>query len=257
MTSNQANPSNPADAQASAPAPTFSPLYQQIKALITQSLEAGEWKPGQLIPSEVELATRYKVSQGTVRKAIDELAADNIVVRRQGKGTFVATHTEDRVQFRFLRLLPDSGLDTPHDSRLIDCRRLRAPAEIARQLEIRPADPVVLVRRVLEFAGVPTVLDEIWLPGAMFRGLTLERLAEHKGPLYALFETEFGTRMIRASEKIRAVAADPAVADRLKVAQGVPLLSVDRVTYTYGDRPVEVRRGWYVTTQYFYQNDLS
>jgi len=115
----------------------------------------------------------------------------------------------------------------------------------------------VLVRRVLEFSGVATVLDEIWLPGAMFRGLTLERLAEHKGPLYALFETEFGTRMIRASEKIRAVAADAAVAERLGVAEGFPLLSVDRVTYTYGDRPVEVRRGWYVTTQYFYQNDLS
>ncbi len=149
------------------------------------------------------------------------------------------------------------GSTRPHDSRLIDCRRLRAPAEIARQLEIRPADPVVLVRRVLEFSGVATVLDEIWLPGAMFRGLTLERLAEHKGPLYALFETEFGTRMIRASEKIRAVAAEATVAERLGVAEGFPLLSVDRVTYTYGDRPVEVRRGWYVTTQYFYQNDLS
>src|ERR1700688_2847803 len=121
MTTNQANSSNAAGgertADAGAPSPTFSPLYQQIKGLITQSLEAGEWKPGEIIPSEVELATRYKVSQGTVRKAIDELAADNIVVRRQGKGTFVATHSEDRVQFRFLRLLPDSGLDTPHDSR--------------------------------------------------------------------------------------------------------------------------------------------
>ncbi len=261
MTNNPVNTSSSTGAERSAEAgassPTFSPLYQQIKALITQSLESGEWKPGEIIPSEVELAARYKVSQGTVRKAIDELAADNILVRRQGKGTFVATHAEDRVQFRFLRLLPDNDVETPHDSRLIDCRRLRAPAEIARQLDIKPADPVVLIRRVLEFVGVPTVLDEIWLPGAMFRGLTLERLAEHKGPLYALFETEFGTRMIRASEKIRAVAADASVAERLGVVEGFPLLSVDRVTYTYGDRPVEVRRGWYVTTQYFYQNDLS
>jgi len=264
MTINPAN-TNPSahssgterNSDSGASSPTFSPLYQQIKALITQSLEAGEWKPGEIIPSEVELANRYKVSQGTVRKAIDDLAADNIVVRRQGKGTFVATHNEDRVQFRFLRLLPDSDIETPHDSRLIDCRRLRAPAEIARQLEIKPADPVVLIRRVLEFAGVPTVLDEIWLPGVMFRGLTLEKLSDHKGPLYALFETEFGTRMIRASEKIRAVAAEASVAERLGVAEGFPLLSVDRVTYTYGDRPVEVRRGWYVTTQYFYQNDLS
>jgi len=71
--------------------PAFSPLYQQIKALILQSLQQGEWKPGEAIPSEMDLAARFRVSQGTVRKAIDELAAENLVVRRQGKGTFVAT----------------------------------------------------------------------------------------------------------------------------------------------------------------------
>ena len=240
-----------------ASSPTFSPLYQQIKALITQGLESGEWKPGEMIPSEVELAARYKVSQGTVRKAIDELAADNLLVRRQGKGTFVATHNEDRVQFRFLRLLPEDGDLHPHVSRLLECRRLRAPAEIARQLDLKPADPVVCIKRLLQFDGETTVFDEIWLPGAVFRGLTAERLADYKGPLYAMFETEFGTRMIRASEKIRAVGADEAVAELLGVAAGSPLLSVERVSYTYGDRPVEVRRGWYVTNGYYYQNDLS
>jgi len=246
-----------APASAVPPSPTFSPLYQQIKGLITQSLVSGEWKPGEIIPSEVELAARYKVSQGTVRKAIDELAAENLLVRRQGKGTFVATHNEERAQFRFLRLLADDGAEHPHVSKLLECRRLRASAEIARQLDLKPADPVVLIRRLLQFDGESTVLDEIWLPGGVFRGLTIERLAEYKGPLYAMFETEFGTRMIRATEKIRAVAAEPSVADLLKVPAGFPLLSVERVSYTYGDRPVEVRRGWYVTTGYYYQNDLS
>src|SRR3954469_20691792 len=91
------------------PRPSFRPLYQQIKVLLTQSLVAGEWKPGEAIPSELELAQRYHVSQGTVRKAIDELAGDNILVRRQGKGTFVASHNEPSYQFRFLHVLPDSG----------------------------------------------------------------------------------------------------------------------------------------------------
>ena len=254
---NSPAPESGASASVPAASPTFSPLYQQIKGLITQSLETGQWKPGEIIPSEVELAARYKVSQGTVRKAIDELAADNLLVRRQGKGTFVATHNEERAQFRFLRLLADDGAEHPHISRLLDCRRLRASAEISRQLDLKPADPVVLIRRLLQFDGENTVLDEIWLPGAVFRGLTAERLAEYKGPLYAMFEAEFGTRMIRATEKIRAVAAEPAVADLLNVPAGFPLLSVDRVSYTYGDRPVEVRRGWYVTTGYYYQNDLS
>src|ERR1700736_4945987 len=211
-----------AGAFTSGTSPTFSPLYQQIKALITQSLQSGEWKPGDLIPSEVELAARFKVSQGTVRKAIDELAAENLLVRRQGKGTFVATHNEDRAQFRFLRLLADDGAEHPPDSKLLEGGRLRASAEIARQLDLKPADPVVQIRRLLQFDGETTVLDEIWLPGGVFRGLTFERLSEYKGPLYAMFETEFGTRMIRASEKIRAVAADPAVADLLNVPPGFP-----------------------------------
>ncbi|MDQ5905326.1 MAG: GntR family transcriptional regulator, partial [Pseudomonadota bacterium] len=89
--------------------PAFSPLYQQIKGLILQSLQVGEWKPGDLIPSELELAGRFRVSQGTVRKANDELAAENLLLRRQGKGTFVSTHAEQQVQYRFLRLMPDRG----------------------------------------------------------------------------------------------------------------------------------------------------
>ncbi|MEY3900492.1 MAG: hypothetical protein RI962_1647, partial [Pseudomonadota bacterium] len=152
--------------------PTFSPLYQQIKALILQSLQSGEWKPGELIPSEVELALRYKVSQGTVRKAIDELSAENLVVRRQGKGTFVATHHEAKVQFRFLKLMPDNGDAHQAENRIIEVKRLRSPAEVARALDVKAGDSVVYIKRVQSFESVPIILEEIWLPGALFKGLT-------------------------------------------------------------------------------------
>lgn len=259
-TSNTMNPGAPATgAGAAAPgtSPTFSPLYQQIKSLILQSLQSGEWKPGELIPSEVELANRFKVSQGTVRKAIDELSAENLVVRRQGKGTFVATHHEARAQFRFLRLMPDAGEPHSADNNILEVKRLRAPAEVARQLDIKSGDSVVFIKRVQSFDGAPTIVEELWLPGAIFKGLTAERLVEYKGPMYGLFETEFGTRMIRASERIRAVAADESTAELLNVAHNTPLLSVERVSYTYGDKPVEVRRGLYRTDSHHYQNDLS
>ena len=237
--------------------PAFSPLYRQIKALLKDSLQHGEWGPGEAIPSEVELAGRYKVSQGTVRKAIDELAAENRVVRRQGKGTFVATHAEERVQFRFLRLTPDDGQATVMTRRLIDCKRQRAPAEIARPLQLRSSEPAIRVRRVLAAAGRPVVYDDIWLPAPLFKGLTAQRLAEHRGPMYGLFEAEFGVHMIRAEEKIRAVAADPTAAALLAVAPGAPLLSVERLSLTYGDRPVELRRGLYTTASHYYRNELS
>ena len=237
--------------------PTFSPLYQQIKALITQSLQSGEWKPGEMIPSEVELATRFKVSQGTVRKAIDELATENLVMRRQGKGTFVATHHEERAHFRFLRLMPDEGVPHHPDNKIIEVKRLRAPAEVARLLDLKAGDAVVYIKRVQSFEGEPTILEELWLPGLLFKGLTAERLVEYKGPMYGLFESEFGTRMIRASEKIRAVAADAAAAEYLHVLEGTPLLCAERVSFTYGDKAVELRRGLYLTTNHHYQNDLS
>ena len=121
-------------------APAFSPLYQQIKTLMTRSLQAGEWRPAEAIPSEMELAARFKVSQGTVRKAVDELAAENLLVRRQGKGTFVATHAEQKVQYRFLRLQPDVGEPGGARRHFIDCRRLRCPADVARALELKPGD---------------------------------------------------------------------------------------------------------------------
>lgn len=236
---------------------TFSPLYQQIKVLITQSLQAGEWKPGELIPSEVELAQRFKVSQGTVRKAIDELSAENLVVRRQGKGTFVATHHEDRAQFRFLRLMPDLGDPQPADNRVLDVRRLRAGADAVKLLNLKSGDAVVYIKRVQSFQHIPTILEEIWLPGQLFKGLTAERLAEYKGPMYGLFETEFGTRMIRATEKLRAITADDDASAHLNVAVGTPLLSVERISFTYGDKPVELRKGCYVTDRHHYKNELS
>ncbi len=234
----------------------FLPLYRQIKSLLVQRLRQGEWKPGEVIPSEHELAARFQVSQGTVRKAVDELAAENLLVRRQGKGTFVATHHEPRAQFRFLRLAPDEGELEPAQSAFLDCRRCRAPADVARQLQLRASEQVVYIRRVLRMGEAPVVVDDIWLPAALFRGLTAERLGQYRGPLYGLFETEFGTRMIRADERIRAVPAADDIAALLSVAPGTPLLLVDRVTYTYEDRPVEVRRGFCSTLAHHYHNVL-
>ena len=240
--------------------PAFSPLYSQIKALILQSLQAGEWKPSESIPSEMDLATRYRVSQGTVRKAIDELAASNLVVRRQGKGTFVATHAEQQVQFRFLKLVPDSGTpgsEGPAQRQVIDCRRTRATADVARALALRSGDAVLQARRVLSFAGTPTILEDIWLPAAPFKGLTAERLASYDGAMYALFETEFNMRMLRAEEKIRAEAAIDGREQLLNVERGTPLLSVERIAYTYQNVPMELRRGYYRTDTHYYHNTLN
>lgn len=224
---------------------------------MTRSLRVGEWRPGEAIPSEIELAGRFKVSQGTVRKAIEELSAENLLVRRQGKGTFVATHAEQQHQYRFLRLMPDGDDAGRLQRRFIGCRRLRAPADVARLLALKAGSAVVNVRRVLSSKGAPVVFDDIWLPGGLFKGLTAERLFDYRGPMYGLFESEFGVHMIRAEEKIRAVAADAVSAPELDVEAGHPLLSVERLSFTYDDKPVELRRGLYNTAAHYYRNSLS
>jgi len=236
----------------------FRPMYAQVRALLEAALERGEWAPGEAIPSEFDLADRFAVSQGTMRKAIDALAADNLVVRRQGRGTFVATHTEEKASnFRFLRIRRNDGEDEYPESRLVDVRRTKAGAEVARALGLRTGEPVIALRRLLLYSGAPTVLDDIALPAALFRGLTRARYEAYRGSMYGFFETEFGVRMLKARERLRAVAADAASAALLEVPAGAPLLAVDRVAYTFADRPVEWRRGLCATRHHHYLNELQ
>ncbi len=235
--------------------------------LITRSLVAGEWKPGEAIPSEMELATRYRVSQGTVRKAIDALAAEFIVVRRQGKGTYVATHTAPTHQYRFLRVRVDvsgtakTNRDTAEANHptttFIGLEKLKADATCAATLGLRLNQAVLRISRVLVFAGRPIIFDEITLAQSIFPNLTMEKLEASQGSIYSFLEIAYGTRMVRADERIKAVAANRAAAKYLKVAVGTPLLSVDRVAFTYGDKPVEWRRGLCLTEGYAYFNELA
>lgn len=249
--------SRPPHLRTAALSPTFSPLYRQIKDLIMKSLELGEWQPGDAIPSESDLAARFNVSQGTVRKAIDEMAAENLLVRRQGKGTFVATHSDPRSFFRFLRLIPNEGEVQPSVSVPIECGRAKAGADVARMLGLEPGAPIIIMRRLLEFEGRAVVFDEIYLPGELFPDLSLDILRQSDKSLYDLFESRYGVRMIRAEERLRAVAAEGVAADLLHVDEGSPLLLVERVAFTYGNKPVEWRRGFYATRDFHYFNELT
>ena len=237
--------------------PSFRPLYEQIKILLTQGLVAGEWKPGEAIPSEVELAARFRVSQGTVRKAIDELASENILLRRQGKGTFVASHNEPSYQYRFLRVTPDTGEKLHPQNLFFGLERGKAAGDAAHALGLKPGSPVVSFKRVMSFTGRPMILDEIVFAADQFPGLTLAELEEFHGSVYSFYETVFGIAMIRAKERLHAVAADGVAATHLMVAKGTPLLCVDRVAYTYGDQPVEFRRGLCRTDGFSYVNELN
>lgn len=210
-----------------------------------------------MIPSEIELAHIYDVSQGTVRKAIDELTAESILIRRQGKGTFVATHNEENVQLRFLRLTSSMGIKEKLDNQLVSFSKEKASNQLAKTLNINSAATVISLKRVLTFNDKPLILDVIKIPAASFRGLTAERVVEKKGSMYRMYETDFGIRMLHADEKIKAVSANYEAASLLGVKEHSPLLSVERVSFTYDDQPIEWRLGLCITDNHYYRAELD
>lgn len=241
--------------------PSFLPLYEQIKQLILRALSDGEWQPGAAIPSEMELARRYQVSQGTVRKALDELVMDNILVRRQGKGTFVATHADDGTAYRFLRLMSLSGEQEYPHSEFIAFSRGKADAQVASRLGVSPGSALAILRRVLTFSGAPVVYDDIRLPAALLKGVSIAMIEDHvnahKGTLYSLYEAQYQIRIIAAHERIRATLADAVVAPLLGVAVGAPLLAIERVAFTYKNQPVEWRMSYVNTARHYHFDELN
>ncbi|MDR0234124.1 MAG: GntR family transcriptional regulator [Zoogloeaceae bacterium] len=238
-----------------AKSPNFNPLYRQIKALILQSLSSGEWKPGTMIPSEIELAAQFGVSQGTVRKAIDELSAEKLLLRLQGKGTFVVSHSDE--PYRFLRLYPDDGSSPQKHYQPLLCEHVAADTRVAGALACPEGDSVVKVERILLFNDEAVVFDQIFLSGNGLDGLTLDILCQEQRPLYSMLEWRFGVRIIRAREKLRAIAADAEIARNLSIPVGEPLLLVERTASTYDDKTVEWRRSFYRTDRYHYLNELD
>jgi GntR family transcriptional regulator len=237
--------------------PNYRPLYEQIKVLITQSLIGGEWRPGEVIPSEIELAARYKVSQGTVRKAIDSLSAENILIRRQGKGTFVATHNADVIKLRFLRLTSISGNKELLQNEFISCIKTKADVNISKILGIKAGAATIEIKRLLTFSGRPLIYDHIIVPAVPFKGLNGAKVEECNGSMYSMYESQFGVRMIRAEERLKAVGATAEVAKALGLKEGYPLLSIERVSFTYGDKPMEWRLGLCLTDDHHYLSELE
>lgn len=233
------------------------PLYIQVKQRLLEALAQGIWKAGDLIPSEMELAELYDVSQGTIRKAIEDLSAENLLVRRQGKGTFVETHQEERSRYRFLHLMHDHGYEINFSTRILLCQHLLGPKDVCDSLELPPETLMLHIRRLMSNGDVPTVLEDIWLPSHRFEGLNLDVLQAWNGTMYGLFEGQFGVHMVRAHEKLKAVRANNLAMEYLKVEKDTSLLEISRISYTYENQAIELRVALNLTRDFHYFNTLN
>lgn len=215
------------------------PLYAQVEEIIRQRLIDNYWNPGEVLPSEIQLAAELGVSQGTVRKALNDMVAENLLVRRQGRGTFVSEHTERRALFLFFNLVGEDGTRTMPVSRVISCEHRKATAEERAHLELTTDAEVVTVKRVRSLHGEPAIVDRVTVSRALFPGLGSDvKLPEN---LYRFYQGEYSITIAKAQERVRAVSASPEEAKLLGLESGVPLLEIDRISLTLDARPVEWR----------------
>jgi GntR family transcriptional regulator len=241
--------------EALAAAPSGVPIYKEIRRAMLRRLADGAWAPGLAIPSETRLKQEFGVAIGTIRKAVDELVAENILIRQQGRGTFVATHNRDRLLFYFFHIERQDGhKEYPH-VHLLDFARGRADARGAARLGLKEGERVLRFRNVLSLEGIKLMLDDITLPERLFPKLTEKRLRERPSTLYNLYQDDYGISVVRTEQRLRAALAPREIARPLELAAGLPMLEIHRVAYAYHDAPVEFRVSHVDTRNHDYVGD--
>jgi GntR family transcriptional regulator len=219
--------------------PGFRPLYRQVYDILVRKIAEGAWKPGEMLPSEQMLAREMGVSHGTVRKVLDALTAENLLLRRQGKGTFVAEHDQDRALFRFFHIARPGG------ERLVpEAAKVRIKARPSRvvereKLELRGRDAVFEITRLRLIDGEPAIRETIILPERLFP--RLDRIGDLPNTLYSLYQSKFGITVAAAREELRAATATREDQSSLGLKPGHPILVIGRVALALTGQPVEWR----------------
>jgi GntR family transcriptional regulator len=239
---------------AEAAPPGFRPLYRQVKEVLLRRIADQTWQPGDLIPSEQQIAAELGVSQGTVRKALDEMTLERLLTRRQGRGTFVARHDEARILFQFFKIVPNGGQRVFPESELKRVENARAEAEEREKLHLGAGERVIRFHRLRSLAGNPTIVEHISLPARLFPGLGETISIENN--LYELYANRFGITVAGGEERIRAKALPAEDAALIGLAPGTPILAIDRIAISIDGIPVEWRQTLCHTADCAYVSEL-
>lgn len=216
-------------------------LYREVKRKLIADIACGAVQPGGALQSETELAKRFAVSIGTVRRAVDELVAEHLLVRQQGRGTFVGKQDRARFMFQFFNIAPrDGAREFPHVE-LLSLGKSRATPTEARLLAIAPGVGVYRIDNLLSLRGRPLIHDSIVLDASVFAGLNTTQFAQREGTIYELYQTAFGVTIVGAEERLQALAAPAKTAQLLGLPAGQPVLRIERIAVTFDQKPAELR----------------
>jgi GntR family transcriptional regulator len=231
--------------------------YKKVKFAITQALGQKKWSHNQAIPSEPILASRYKVSVGTIRRAINELVAENILVREQGRGTFVVSHTEDYMLNVFFRIENKNGKRGLPNSNLISFAISKPTKSVASHLKLLPNEKIYKIKTILSFDQRPAIIDHIYLPKKIFSGLDETCFSNRKGTLFKLFQERYGITISKTEETVEAQLLTPEIATLLNQKPNLPVMKITRVAYAYKNTPIDLRIRYVDSLHYRYFNTLG
>jgi GntR family transcriptional regulator len=217
------------------------PLYEIVRAGILERLRTGEWAAGDKIPTEPQLAESFGVGIGTIRRAVEELVAERLLIRRAGRGTIVARFEENHQFDHYFNFVDENGDAVTVSARLLRFNKERATAELAELLKVERGSRIASVENLRLRDDTPLMLDHLWFPLDVFPNLDAQTFATRRGSIYGFYQDQFGISVVRVVEDLRGAVADEKIADVLNLDVGAPVLRIERTAYTFKDKPVEFR----------------
>lgn len=213
--------------------------YLQVGDDLHQRILNGEWKPGDLIPSESFLSEEYEVALGTMRKAIQQLVKNGLLDRHQGIGTFVRRADFNKSLFRFFRF--NDGERVIPESRILNIKVMKAPDEAARKLGLLDGDDVIWINRLRLIKCNPVLIEDIWLPLSKFQELIKLEPSEFPALLYPLYEQICGLAVTSASEELMVESIKAEHCQVLGLDMNAPVILIERIAIGIQDEILEWR----------------
>lgn len=233
----------------------FQPLYKQVYDRLIGRIADGYWKPAAALPSEFALADELGVSQGTVRKALNQLVAENILIRRQGKGTYVSEHTQESSMFRFFRYREAGGEDLIPVTEIVDVERRMANEREAKKLNLDKQLDLVQVTRIRSINGKPAIFERVLQPLSIFPGIDKER--ELPNSLYTLYQEKYNISIVEVRDELQAVSLPAEIAAHLNLAADSPALMTERSSINIDGRIAEWSQAYCSTDNFVYSVSLK